>query len=142
MMFVPTCFSVMSIIRWRCAAVERREMSRNTEFSIIIIACDVEPYIEQCIASVRRQTLPDFEAVVGIEASADGTGEAALRAVGGDVRFRIVDLPRSGSASCVRNYGIRHATGEYLFFSTGTTGSRRMLWNSFMRRWRDMDRPI
>ena len=106
----------MSIIRWRCAAVERREMSRNTEFSIIIIACDVEPYIEQCIASVRRQTLPDFEAVVGIEASADGTGEAALRAVGGDVRFRIVDLPRSGSASCVRNYGIRHATGEYLFF--------------------------
>lgn len=86
----------MSIIRWRCAAVERREMSRNTEFSIIIIACDVEPYIEQCIASVRRQTLPDFEAVVGIEASADGTGEAALRAVGGDVRFRIVDLPRSG----------------------------------------------
>ena len=109
----------MSIIRWRCAAVERREMSRNTEFSIIIIACDVEPYIEQCIASVRRQTLPDFEAVVGIEVSADGTGEAALRAVGGDVRFRIVDLPRSGSASCVRNYGIRHATGEYLFFLDG-----------------------
>lgn len=109
----------MSIIRCRCAVVERREMSRNTEFSVIIIACDVAPYIEQCIASVRRQTLPDFEAVVGIEASEDGTGDAALRAVGGDVRFRIVDLPRSGSASCVRICGIRHATGEYLCFLDG-----------------------
>lgn len=117
-------------------------MSRNTEFSVIIIACDVEPYIEQCIASVRRQILPDFEAVVGIEHLR--TGRETRRS------GRSAGMSGSGASTCreavqppvcgIMESGTR--PGNICFFSTGTTGSRRMLWNSFMRRWRDMGRPI
>lgn len=96
-------------------------MSDHTQprFSVIVPACNVGPYIGEAIASIRRQTFGDFEAIITVEDSTDNTLDAARDACGDDPRLAIVTLPRSGSASQCRNYGIDHAQGQFLLFIDG-----------------------
>ena len=89
------------------------------EFSIVVPACNVGRYAKDMIASIRNQTDPDFEALLVVEESTDGTLEICRAETAGDARFRVISLPRSGSASNSRNYGIRHAAGKYLVFLDG-----------------------
>ena len=42
-------------------------------FSIVVTAYNVEKYIAECVESLKRQTLSDFECIVIDDASADGT---------------------------------------------------------------------
>lgn len=88
-------------------------------FSLIVSACNVAPYADAMIASIKAQTFPAFEVIAVCEESSDGTPEVLVRAVAGDPRFTLVPMPRSGSASVGRNYGITHAHGEYLVFIDG-----------------------
>lgn len=89
------------------------------KFTIVISACNVAPYIARAVASIRAQNFADFEAVAVCETSADGTLENLRRAVGGDPRFKIIEQPRSGSASAGRNSGLACATGDYMIFVDG-----------------------
>ncbi len=88
-------------------------------FSLIVPACNVAPYAARSIASLRGQSFADFEAIIVNEESSDGTREVLEHAVDGDARFQTVTLPRSGSASVSRNYGMEHAAGDYLVFVDG-----------------------
>lgn len=91
----------------------------KTLFSIIVSACEVGSYIAEAINSIRRQTYADFEALLVVEESADNTLEICRSKTRDDPRFKIIPLPKSGSASCSRNYGIDHAEGRYLLFIDG-----------------------
>jgi len=56
----------------------------------IIINCGpCEPYIPQCLDSVRRQSYVDWEAYVTVDGCEDRTYQRALRARGTDRRIRI-----------------------------------------------------
>lgn len=56
----------------------------------IIVNCGpAEPYIARCIASIRAQSLEDWQAYVTIDPCGDRTYEEALRARAGDPRIRI-----------------------------------------------------
>ncbi len=88
-------------------------------FSLVIPACNVEKYIRKTIASIRAQSFRDFEAFVIVEESSDGTLNTVRAAAGDDPRFAVVRLERSGSASVGRNYGMTHASGEWLLFVDG-----------------------
>lgn len=88
-------------------------------FSVVVVCCNVAPYVGEAIASIAGQTFTDFECLVVIEASTDGTEQAAAERIGEDSRFRIVNLPRSGSASAPRNHGIMHSRGKYLLYVDG-----------------------
>lgn len=88
-------------------------------FSIVVPACNIAPYAPGMIDSIKAQTFSDFEAVIVNEESSDGSFPALEKAIGGDQRFKLIPKPRSGSASASRNYGIDHATGEYLVFLDG-----------------------
>lgn len=88
-------------------------------FTIIIPACEVAPYVGEAIASLKRQSWEDYEVLVTVETSEDGTEEACRAAMAGDARFRLVNLPRSGSAAQGRNVGMQQARGDYVLFIDG-----------------------
>ncbi len=94
-------------------------MDKTPFFSIVVPACDVAPFGAEMIDSLRQQSDGDFEALIVCEESADGTLEVLRRAIGDEPRFIVTELPRSGSASAGRNYGIEHAHGQYLLFLDG-----------------------
>lgn len=83
--------------------------------SAVVPFCGVEGYIRDCLDSIRRQTLGDFEVILVDDGSADRSGQIAAEVCAADPRFRIVRQERSGPGPA-RNLGIRHAGGRYLMF--------------------------
>ena len=100
-------------------------------FSIVVPCCDVAPYLRDCLDSVAGQPFPDWECLLGVETSKDGTEEIAREYVARDPRFRMFTGPRSGSCSASRNTGVDMARGEYVIFLDGddtiADGSLRQL---------------
>ena len=94
-------------------------MRETPLFSVIAVCCNVAPYAERMIGSIRAQGYAGFECLAVVEESDDGTERVIRKAIGDDPRFRVVTLPRSGSASASRNWGIDHARGGYLLFVDG-----------------------
>ena len=88
-------------------------------FSIVVPCCDVEPYLRACLDSVVNQPFTDWECLLGVEDSKDGTEEIAREYAAKDPRFKVFTGPRSGSCSASRNTGIDMATGEYIIFLDG-----------------------
>lgn len=94
-------------------------MSAAPKFSVIVPCCDVERWVGDCLASVRGQDFADFECIVVVETSRDGTESAVAAAIAGDGRFSMVSEPRSGSPATPRNTGLARARGEYVVFLDG-----------------------
>lgn len=76
---------------------------------------NVRPYIGECLASLKRQTFSDFEAICIDDGSTDGTLETAREAVGNDERFVFVGQENAGQ-SAARNVGVGLAKGRYILF--------------------------
>ena len=91
----------------------------NPFFTIAVVGYQCESYLEDSLESIDAQTFRDFDVICVVEESSDSSLEIcrewAARAVGRNV----VSLPKSGSASCSRNYAIEHATGKYIVFLDG-----------------------
>ena len=88
-------------------------------FSIIVPCCDVEPYIRECLDSILAQQFGDWECLLGVEESKDGTERVVREYAAKDARFRVFTGPRSGSCSASRNTGTDMARGEYVLFVDG-----------------------
>ncbi len=88
-------------------------------FSIIIPCCDNEPYVRECLDSVRNQPFPEWECLIGVETSKDKTEEIVREYEAMDTRIKVFTGPRSGSCSASRNTGIDMATGKYIIFLDG-----------------------
>ena len=88
-------------------------------FSIVVPCCDVAHYLRECLDSVVRQPVADWECILGVEESKDATEEIAREYAAKDPRFKVFTGPRSGSCSASRNTGIDQAQGEYLIFLDG-----------------------
>ena len=82
--------------------------------SVIVPVYNVERYLNQCVESLLRQTLPDFELLLVNDASTDGS-LALCRRYESDPRVRVIDKPHGGLGD-TRNRGVREARGEYLAF--------------------------
>lgn len=88
-------------------------------FSIVVPCCDVAPYVRECLDSLLGQSFADWECLVGVETSKDGTEEIVREYAAKDARIRIFTGPRSGSCSASRNTGTDMACGEYVVFLDG-----------------------
>jgi glycosyltransferase involved in cell wall biosynthesis len=64
--------------------------------SVLLPVRDAGPYLEQCIASLDRQTLVDFEVVAVDDGSVDGSGEVLDAWADRDPRVRVLHQPPSG----------------------------------------------
>jgi glycosyltransferase involved in cell wall biosynthesis len=82
--------------------------------TVVIPAFNAEPFIQEAIASVRRQTLADWELIVVDDGSADQTFAAATQAAGDDTRIRIARLERNQGISAASNTGFDAARGEFI----------------------------
>lgn len=94
-------------------------MENKPRFTIVTPAYQTEPFIGKLIESLKAQTLGDFECFLVVEESQDKSLERCRELSQGDERFKVVELPKSGSGSSSYNYGIRKAAGEYMVFVDG-----------------------
>ena len=93
-----------------------KEGTAPMRFSVIVAAFNVEPYIADCIESLKRQTYRDFEAIVVDDASTDETLRVARLHAGDDERFLFFEQSENAGQSAARNVGLLHATGDYVLF--------------------------
>lgn len=89
--------------------------NNEIKVSIIIPMYNCEMYIARCIESIKDQTLSDFEAIIVDDGSTDSSLSICKRAVGNDLRFKIVHKNNTG-VSDTRNYGLSIAVGKTITF--------------------------
>ncbi len=73
--------------------------------SVLLPVRDAEPYLKDCIASLDRQTLTDFEVVAVDDGSVDGSAEILDDWAVRDPRVRVRHLPPSGLVAAL-NVGL------------------------------------
>ncbi len=86
--------------------------------SVVIPAHNPGPYIEPCIQSLLRQTLPRdrFEIVFVDDGSTDGTSDRLKRLAAEQSHVRVIHIAASGAPGRPRNVGLGAALGEYVQF--------------------------
>lgn len=95
------------------------EMKNIPKYSVVIAACNVEAYIDQCLKSLRAQTLGDFQAIVINDCSTDGTREAIEKVVSEDSRFTLINKPEREGPHLARKTGTGLAKGVWTLFLDG-----------------------
>ncbi|MBR5618419.1 MAG: glycosyltransferase family 2 protein [Clostridia bacterium] len=85
------------------------------QVTVVIPAYNAEKYIEETLASLRGQTLPDWEALIVDDGSTDATAHLAEQASARDARFHLLRQENAG-VSAARNHGLREARGTYILF--------------------------
>lgn len=103
----PLCFTAGPEI---CAMAEAAPL-----ISVIVPVYNVAAHVGACIASLRAQSLADFEAIVVDDGSTDDSLAAARAAARGDGRFRFLRRP-NGGLSAARNTGLDAARGRFIAF--------------------------
>ena len=84
--------------------------------SIIVPVYKVEPYLECCLDSLCRQTMPEIEIILIDDASPDRCSEICDAYAVRDTRIRVFHLAENKGLSAARNLGIQKATCDYLMF--------------------------
>ena len=84
--------------------------------SIVMPVHNAKKYVEQSVASVRRQSYKNWELILVEDASTDGTPEVLEKLAGEDGRIRLIKNEGSHGASYARNMGIAAAGGRYLAY--------------------------
>ncbi len=86
--------------------------------SIIVPVYNLAPYIGRCLNSILEQTYQNWEALVIVDPSTDGT-EDMVTEMALDLRFRVVINKKKGGVSLARNQGLALSQGEYVAFLDG-----------------------
>ena len=83
--------------------------------SIIVPVYNVEKYLHECVSSIQKQTLSDFECVLVDDGSTDSSGMICDEIVAQDSRFRVIHK-KNGGLSDARNAGLAVVEGKYVGF--------------------------
>ena len=83
--------------------------------SLIIPVYNVENYIEKCLDSVVNQTLKDMEIIIVNDGSQDKSKQKIEKYLKKYSSIKYLEK-ENGGLSDARNYGMPHATGEYIAF--------------------------
>jgi len=83
--------------------------------SVIVPVYNVEKYLERCLDSLVNQTLGDIEIIVVNDGSPDNSQKIIDKYA---KKYKKVKAYKkeNGGLSSARNYGIKHANGEYIAF--------------------------
>lgn len=83
------------------------------KISIIVPIYNAEKYLEQCLDSIRKQTLKDIEIICVDDGSTDRSPEIIDRFAGKDRRFVVIHKENAGNGHTM-NQGLHVASGEYI----------------------------
>lgn len=83
--------------------------------SIIIPVYNVEKYLARCLDSILNQNISNYEIILVDDGSKDKSGDICDEY---STKYRNVNTyhKENGGASDARNYGIKKATGDYIWF--------------------------
>ena len=84
--------------------------------SIILPNRNYADFISDAIASIKGQTLKDFECIIIDDASTDNSVKIIRKLIKNDSRFKLVALDKPYGISHARNIGLDMASGEYIAF--------------------------
>lgn len=88
---------------------------KNPKISIIVPVYNTQPWLTDCLDSVLRQTMDDFEVICVDDGSTDGSGLILQEYAAKDSRVLIISQSNQG-VSAARNKGLEAARGEYIYF--------------------------
>jgi glycosyltransferase involved in cell wall biosynthesis len=83
--------------------------------SIVMPVYNGETYLKQTIASLQRQTFGDFEIICVDDGSTDGSVALLTQLMEKEPRLQLLRQENAG-AGAARNFGLRHARGEFVMF--------------------------
>ena len=86
--------------------------------SIIVPVYNAQPYIEQTIEMVRKQTFQDWELILVEDCSKDDTKKVISQTLAKfqDERIRVIYKEQNEGAAKARNIGLYQAKGRYIAF--------------------------
>src|SRR6266568_2649599 len=90
------------------------ENESDVRFSIIIPTYERRDLVRRMVAALADQTHDDFEVIVVVDGSTDGTA-AALRELGFSFPLSVLEQTNLGAAAA-RNAGVAAAGGELFLF--------------------------
>ncbi|HWO84528.1 MAG TPA: glycosyltransferase, partial [Solirubrobacterales bacterium] len=85
-----------------------------TRFSVVIPTYQRRQTVVRSVTALAGQTCSDFEVVVAVDGSSDGTADA-LRGLETSFPLRVLEQPNRGRAAAV-NAGAAAAGGELILF--------------------------
>ncbi len=86
--------------------------------SVIVPIYNVEPYLSECLESLKRQTLKNIEIIMVNDGSTDNSAFIAQKFTQLNNNFKLINQDNSGPGAA-RNTGMAHAKGEYIYFIDG-----------------------
>ncbi len=88
------------------------------KISVIIPVYNVKDYLDKCFESIINQSYSNLEILVVDDGSSDGSSLLCDEYANKDERIKVFHL-ENGGAAAARNFAIKNATGDYLFFVDG-----------------------
>lgn len=86
------------------------------KISVIIPVYNGEKCLDECISSVRQQTLQDIEIICVDDCSQDASRQMLCKMAGEDARIKLCFHDRNSSVFVARKTGVAAANGEYILF--------------------------
>ena len=83
--------------------------------SVIVPVYNVEEYLEESLNSILSQTFKDFEVICVNDESTDNSLKILNSYARKDSRIKVINQKNSGAGGA-RNNGLKHATGDYVYF--------------------------
>lgn len=90
--------------------------SKQVKISVILPIYNVAEYLPQCLDTLLKQSMKEFEVICIDDGSTDGCAEILYNYSMRDKRIKVYSQENKG-AGTARNYGITLAKGEYLLFA-------------------------
>jgi FkbM family methyltransferase len=85
-------------------------------FSVILPVYNGTPFLRRAVASLRRQTFPDWELLAVDDGSSDGSAGLLDDLAAADPRIRVFHHPANRGVSAARNTAIAHARGGLIAY--------------------------
>lgn len=82
--------------------------------TVLTAVYNAENYLQQCLDSLKNQTLNDCQFICIDDCSTDGSAEILQRYAAEDSRFQILHTPVNSGQAVARNLGLQFAKGEYV----------------------------
>ena len=85
------------------------------KFSIIMPVYNVEKYVKKCIESIFEQTYKNYELIIVNDGSTDSSSKIIKKTIKNHKDVKYVEK-KNGGLSDARNFGLKYATGDYIWF--------------------------